>query len=114
MRVCRQHGDREFVVLDSFGATPHTCAMYSTRSGKCWPATAVCLLYRAGSRKWRLDILAKFARGLVSSGDEPDALALRSLPFTVEPWSRNDEVRVLRIVLFRMVKDLPWSPRILS
>jgi hypothetical protein len=50
----------------------------------------------------------------VSSGDEPDALALRSLPFTVEPWSRNDEVRVLRIVLFRMVKDLPWSPRILS
>ena len=62
----------------------------------------------------RLDVFAELARGLVSSErDEPDTVSLRSLPLAVEPWAGHDEVRALRIILFRMVKDLPRAPGIL-
>src|SRR3954463_4228791 len=60
-----------------------------------------------------LNILAELAGRLMSSEwDESDAVALRSLPFSVEPRSGYHEVRVLRIVFFCMPKNLPGSPRI--
>ncbi len=65
------------------------------------------------TKEGRFDILAEFAGGLVSSErDEADAVALGTLPLAVIPGTGNDEIRVLRIVLLGMTKNLPRSPGI--
>ena len=65
------------------------------------------------AEKGRFDILAEFAGGLVSAKrDEADGVSFGALPLSVKPRTGDDKIGVLRVVLFRMTKDLPRSPRI--
>src|SRR5579872_2975115 len=65
------------------------------------------------TEEWRFDILAELARGLVSAKrDQADAFAFGRLPFSVKPGTSDDEIRVLRIILFGVAKNLPRSPRV--
>ena len=69
------------------------------------------LVVQVVAEERRLDILAELTRGLVTTKrNQPDTLSLGSLPLAVIPRSRNDEIRVLRIALFRVAKNLPRSP----
>src|SRR5579863_10143105 len=65
------------------------------------------------SEKRSLDVLAKFAPAVViSKRNNSDALSARALPFAVIPRSCHDEICVSGIVFFRVIKNLPRSPRI--
>ncbi len=65
------------------------------------------------AEEWRFDVLAEFARGLVSAErNDADAVTFGTLPLAVEPRTRHHEIRVLRIVLFRVTENLPRAPRI--
>src|ERR1700751_5534956 len=59
------------------------------------------------------DVLAKFARRFVSDKrNDSDLVALGRLPLAVKPRSRDNKIRAVGIVLRRVPKNLPGSPRI--
>jgi hypothetical protein len=60
-----------------------------------------------------LNIFAELARSLVSAKwNDPDGVARRSLPLTMEPWTSDDQVRVIEILRPGITKNLPRTPRI--
>src|SRR5262249_43821269 len=65
------------------------------------------------TEKWRLDLLAKLARRLMSAKrHSAEVLALCPAPASLKPRPRNHEICVGRIVLCRVAEDLPRAPRI--
>src|SRR5947209_802984 len=77
------------------------------------PCRLLAFVVQVIPEEWRFNILAKLASRFVSSKrDQADTVALRTLPFAVIPRPRNHEIRALRIILFRMLKNLPRSPGI--
>src|SRR5581483_366669 len=65
------------------------------------------------AEKWRFDVLAKFARGFMTAErNQSNAVSLWSPPLSVIPRARDHEICVLRIVFFRVTKNLPRPPRI--
>src|ERR1700730_192897 len=65
------------------------------------------------AKKRSLHVFAELAGGLVSSKrNDADAVALRALPFAVKPRPRNNEIGVVRVMLFGMMENLPGTPRI--
>src|SRR5580698_11284479 len=59
----------------------------------------------------RLNILTKFAPGLVSTeGNRTDRLSFLASPFSVIPGSSDYEVVPLRVVLCRIAENLPGTP----
>src|ERR1019366_9819159 len=65
------------------------------------------------AKRRRFNIPAELARGLMApKRDDTDTFTLRTLPLSVIPRPRHDEVVVVRIALPGMTKNLPWSPRV--
>src|ERR1700730_10260665 len=66
------------------------------------------------AEEWRLNTFAKFARGFMSAErNDADGIAFGGLPFAVEPWARDNDIRVIGIVLLGFMKNLPRTPRVL-
>src|SRR5208283_1494397 len=77
------------------------------------PCRLLALPVQVIAEKWRLDILAKLTRCLVSAErNDADAVTLFTLPLAVIPRAGNDEIRVLRVVFFGMTENLPRAPGI--
>src|SRR5258708_9994641 len=65
------------------------------------------------AEKRRFDHLPKLARRFVApEWNDPDRFALRRLPLAVKPRSRHHEIVVVRVVLPRVLKNLPRAPRV--
>ena len=79
----------------------------------CLPRRLFAYSVKVVAEKGRLDIFAKFTRGLVSrEWNNADRIALRTLPLAVEPRTGNDKIRVIGIMLRCVAKNLPWTPGI--
>ena len=65
------------------------------------------------SEKRGFDVFAELARRFMSSErNQADPLPFRPLPLAMKPWTGNDEIGVIRVMLFGVAENLPGSPRI--
>ena len=63
------------------------------------------------AKEWRLNVFSKFTRGLMAAErDLPDLVSFGGLPLSMEPGTSHYEVLSLRVALFGVAENLPWTP----
>ncbi len=95
---------------------PGTIGLPGVRSrleGTCPPRKLIAGAMQKVAKERSLDLLAKFARGLMASErDLSDIAAFRRLPFPVKPGAGHNEILIVGVALLRVAEDLPGTPRI--
>ena len=90
-----------------------TPGVRSTLKSAGLPRRLLTFVVQVITEEGRFNVLAKLAGGLVpAERNDSDVVALGRAPFPVIPRARDDEVRVIGIVLLGVAKDLPRSPGI--